>query len=84
MEETPSTIDIEKIELKKLGSRIRSIRKELGIKTAEEAAHQFGLQRSQYSKYESGSGNMTYLSLVTLLQKMGVSLKDFFSEGFEQ
>lgn len=83
MEKSPSTMDIEKIELKKLGARIRSLRKELGIKTAEEAAHQFGLQRSQYTKYESGSGNMTYLSLVSLLQKMGISLKDFFSEGFE-
>ncbi|MBX2976623.1 MAG: helix-turn-helix transcriptional regulator [Ignavibacteriaceae bacterium] len=76
-------MDIEKIELQKLGARIRSLRKELGIKTAEEAAFKYGLQRSQYSKYEAGSGNITYLSLVSLLQKMGISLKDFFSEGFE-
>ena len=82
MEETPSKIDFEKVELKKLGARIRSIRKKLGYKTAESAANDFGIQRSQFTRYEAGA-NLNYVTLILLLQKMGVSLKDFFSEGFD-
>lgn len=81
MQDGLSKMDFNEIELKKLGNRIRSIRKELGHKTAEDAAHFFGFQRSQYTRYEAGS-NLNYLTLVYLLDKMEISLKEFFSEGF--
>lgn len=70
------------ISLKKLGSRLRQLRKLKGYKTAEDAAGAFEMQRAQYTRYEAGS-NLTYLTLIELLEKMNISLKEFFSEGFD-
>lgn len=82
MQENLTKVDFEKEELKKLGARIRSLRKQLGYKTAESAANEFGIQRSQYTRYEAGT-NLNYVTLVLLLQKMEISVREFFSEGFE-
>lgn len=82
MQKKPSKTIFEEAELNKLGSRIRKIRKAQGHTTAEKAAIEYGLQRSQYTRYEAGA-NLTYVSLVSLLKKMNVSITEFFSEGFD-
>ena len=79
-----STRDIKNQEvLKKLGARLRYFRinKNLG-KTAEIAANNLDIQRSQYARYESGN-NLNFLTLVEILDKMDVSITEFFSEGFD-
>jgi transcriptional regulator with XRE-family HTH domain len=79
-----STRDIKnKEELKKMGARLRYFRKQKEYgQTAEAAAFKLGVQRSQYSRYEAGQ-NINYLTLVELLDKMDVSISEFFSEGFD-
>jgi len=81
MQKKPLIINFEEAELKKLGNRIRELRKSQGHATAEKAANEYGLQRSQYTRYEAGA-NLTYVSLVSLLKKMKVTIPEFFSEGF--
>ena len=68
--------------LKLLGKRLRHFRKLKGHKTAEAAANKINVQRAQYARYEAGQ-NLTYLTLVDVLDKLEVSLSDFFSEGFD-
>lgn len=68
--------------LKKLGARLRELRKQKGFTTAEAAANYYEIQRSQYARYEAGH-NLYYLTLVEILDKMGISLSEFFREGFD-
>ena len=84
MKKEPKNVTKNKDALKKLGQRLRSLRKFKGYKTAEEAALKFEIQRSQYTRYESGNANINYLTLIELLDKMEISITDFFSEGFDE
>lgn len=68
--------------LKKLGSRLREIRISKGHKSAEAGAFEFKVNRVQYARYEAGK-NIEYLTLIDLLSKMGVSIPEFFSKGFD-
>lgn len=70
--------------LKNLGQRLKELRKLYGYKTAEEFALKLNIQRSQYTRYESGTSNINYLTLIEILNKMEIPIKDFFSEGFEE
>ena len=83
MEKEPKNVTKNKEALEKLGQRLRTLRKLKGYKTAEEAALKLEIQRSQYTRYESGTANINYLTLIELLDKMEISITDFFSEGFE-
>ena len=69
--------------LLKFGMRLRSLRKAKGYTTAEKAADKFEIQRSQYTRYESGTANFNYLTLIEILNKMKIPLSEFFSEGFD-
>ena len=69
--------------LNKLGKRLRQYRKEKGYNTAEDAANKLEIQRSQYTRYESGTSNINYLTLMEILQKMEIPISEFFSEGFD-
>jgi len=82
MEKQPERVIKNEEALKRLGNRLRTLRKAKGFTTAEGAADKFGFQRSQYTRYEAGS-NLTYLTLVELLQKMNIPISEFFSEGFD-
>lgn len=83
MEKKPKREEINQEALEKFGRRLREIRKESGLKTAEEAALKFGIQRAQYARYESGKSNFNYLTLIELLNKMEIPLSEFFSKGFD-
>jgi transcriptional regulator with XRE-family HTH domain len=83
MEKQPQRETFNTDELEKLGKRLREIRKEKGYKTAEDAANKLDIQRSQYTRYESGKSNLNYLTLVEVLHKMDIPISEFFSKGFD-
>lgn len=66
-----------------LGDRFRKLRLERGHTSLEKFALNNDLSRVLYSNYENGKGNITYKNLVKILDILQISLKDFFSEGFE-
>jgi transcriptional regulator with XRE-family HTH domain len=69
-------------EIKKLAARIKQLRKSKGHNNSEFFAYEKNINRSQYGKYENGV-DMRYSSLLKILDALDVSLKDFFSEGFD-
>lgn len=71
---------------KRLGERIKQLRKEMGYTSAEKFANDKGFSRSTYGKYEQGEPeylNIEYDTLIRLANSFGVTLKEFFSEGFD-
>lgn len=80
-EKTPPKASVEK-QIKNLGKRITELRKKKGFTNYEFFAYENKIGRSQYGRYEKGS-DMQFSSIVKLIEMHGMSLKDFFSEGFE-
>jgi transcriptional regulator with XRE-family HTH domain len=70
------------IETKKLGARIKLLRKNAGFTNAEDFAHQHSFPRSGYSKIEQGK-NIEYVTLIRILNCHGIGYLEFFGEGFE-
>ncbi len=70
-------------QIENLGNRLRKLRKQAGYSSAEKFAYKNDINRAQYSKYETGA-DLRFSSLVKVLEAMEVSLKDFFSEGFDE
>ena len=70
------------IYLKQLGERLKELRIKGGYTNYEYFAYENNLGRSQYGKYETG-GNIQFNTLVKIIKIHGMTLKDFFSEGFE-
>ena len=68
--------------LKKLGDRLKEIRKSQGHKSSEAGAGVYGVNRVQYSRYEAGR-NIEYLTLIDLINNMGIPVSEFFSKGFD-
>lgn len=76
-------IDIENEEyLKKLGKRIKELRINRGYTNYEYFAFEHNIGRAQYGKYETG-GNIQFNTLVKIIKALNISVKDFFSEGFD-
>jgi len=76
-------VDEQKLERfhRELGERIKGLRKAKGYNNHEKFANEHGLARAQYNKYEKGVG-MNFTSIIRVAAAMGISLKEFFSEGF--
>ncbi len=70
-------------DLQKFGDRLKKIRIKKGYTSVEKFAFDNELSRVLYSNYESGKGNITYKNLLKVTKALGISLKDFFSEGFD-
>lgn len=68
--------------LKLLGKRLKELRVKKGYTNYENFAFEHGIGRAQYGKYETG-GNIQFNTLVKILKALDISVKDFFSEGFE-
>lgn len=66
-----------------LGNRLRYYRKLKGYTNYEHLAYDLGISRSQYGKYENG-GNIKFNTLCKILDFLDVSLKEFFSDGFDE
>jgi transcriptional regulator with XRE-family HTH domain len=74
--------DYTEIQLHNLGERLKKLRKEIGFSNYEHFAYENELSRSQYGRYENGE-DLRFSSLLKVLKAMNISLKDFFSEGFD-
>lgn len=70
-------------DLVKLGKRIRSLRIEQGYKSAEKFALEHEFSRVHYGRWEAGQKNITFKSLKNLSKAFGISLSEFFLEGFD-
>lgn len=68
-----------KDELKKIGDKLKKIRKEKGYSSPDKFAYEHGINRSQYGKYEAGSEDLRLSSLIKVLNKFEMSLSDFFA-----
>lgn len=69
-------------QLKNLGQRIQKLRKKAGYSNYELFAYENKLSRSQYGKYEKGS-DMEFTTILKIIEAHGMTLKEFFSEGFD-
>ena len=63
------------------GKRLRALRKEKGYSNYESFAHEVGISRIQYGKYENGA-NITLVSLIKILKGLDMTFAEFFGEGF--
>lgn len=70
-----------KDEIKRIGEKLKKHRKKLGYSSPDKFAYEYGIDRSQYGKYEAGSEDLRFSSLVKILNKMGLTLENFFNEG---
>lgn len=74
--------DIIKEDLDKLANRIKSLRIKIGYSNYESFAYEKNLPRAQYGRYEKGE-DLRYSSLLKVIRALGITPKEFFSEGFE-
>jgi hypothetical protein len=79
---TPEEKDYQQLMLNKLSERIKQFRLEKGEDNYEKFAFKHNINRSQYWRYENGE-DMRFSSLLKILAALEVSLKDFFSDGFD-
>ncbi|MDI9339853.1 MAG: helix-turn-helix transcriptional regulator [Sediminibacterium sp.] len=68
--------------LKKLGERIKSLRIKSGYSNYEYFAYENDISRAQYGRYERGE-DIRFGTLIRIINAHGISISDFFSEGFE-
>jgi transcriptional regulator with XRE-family HTH domain len=66
-----------------LAKRLKQLRKAKGFANYEQFAYTYNIGRAQYGRYETGS-NITFVNLVKLVKIHGMSLEEFFSEGFDE
>ena len=71
-------------EIKKIGIRLKNLRKEAGYSNPDKFAYENNLNRSQYGKYEAGTSNPTIKTLITILNIHNISLSQFFDSTFEE
>ena len=69
--------------LKKLADRIRTLRKKKGYPNYEQFAYEHNISRAQFGRYEKGE-NLRFLSLQKVVNAFGMTLAEFFSEGFDK
>ena len=72
-----------KVVLKSIGDNLKKRRKILEFTSGEDFAYEYGINRSQYGKYEAGSQDMQIGTLLKIVNAMGLTLQEFFSEDFE-
>jgi transcriptional regulator with XRE-family HTH domain len=70
-------------DLTRLAKRIKELRIQKGYSSYEYFAYENEISRAQYGRYEKGE-DMRYSSLLKVIKALGVSVKEFFSEGFEE
>lgn len=69
-------------EVLKLAQRIKSIRISKGYSNYEYFAYEHNISRAQFGRYEKGE-DLRYSSLVKVVKAFGMTLEEFFKEGFE-
>lgn len=81
MKKSPKSIDLEK-SLTQLGERIKQLRIDRGYSSYEQFAFEHEISRSQFGRYENGE-DLRFSSLIKVINALGVTLEEFFSEGFD-
>ena len=79
---TPNEKEKVEKQINNLAKKFRELRKSKGYSNYEPFSFDFEIGRSQWGRYEKGA-DIRFSTLVSILDKCGVSLKEFFSEGFE-
>jgi transcriptional regulator with XRE-family HTH domain len=69
-------------EVSRLGERLKALRIKKGFTSYEAFAYEHGLSRALYGRYEKGK-DLRFSSLVKVVKAFGMTLEEFFSEGFE-
>jgi transcriptional regulator with XRE-family HTH domain len=69
-------------QLKKLAKRIRSLRLKNGYSSYETFAYEHNISRAQFGRYEKGQ-DIKYSTLIKVIEALGMTPKEFFSEGFD-
>jgi transcriptional regulator with XRE-family HTH domain len=69
-------------QLQKLGARIKQLRIEAGYTSYEYFAYEHNISRAQFGRYEQGQ-DLRFSSLVKVVNAFGMTLEQFFSEGFK-
>lgn len=70
--------------LMKLSKRIKTLRKKNGFKSSEHFAYDIEISRVGMSRYETGTfDDIRMRTLLKIIDGLGSTPKDFFSEGFE-
>jgi len=70
-------------QIQNLANKFRDLRKSKGYSNYEPFAYDHEIGRSQWGRYEKGH-DIRFSTLVTILDKCEISLKEFFSQGFEE
>ncbi len=68
--------------LQKLGNRIKDLRIKEGHTSYEYFAYEHDIPRAQFGRYEQGQ-DLRFSSLVKVVNAFGMTLEEFFSEGFD-
>lgn len=69
--------------LEKLGNRLKFLRKSKGFSNYEQFAYTYEIGRAQYGRYENGT-NISIKTLIKLIEIHGLTISEFFSEGFDE
>ena len=69
-------------QVRKMAERLKHLRKERGYSNMDIFAYENGFGRAQYGRYEKGQ-DLRFTTIVRLANCFDMSLKEFFSEGFE-
>ena len=69
-------------DLKKIGARIKELRKAKGYTSYEAFANDHDIHRVQWGRYEQGL-DMYSSTLIKVTKLFGITLKEFFSTGFD-
>lgn len=78
-----SVVQDPKIALKKIGAKLKKIRKERGYDNGDDFAYDNEINRSQYGKYEAGAQDMRISSLLKTINSLGMTIEEFFGDGLE-
>lgn len=68
--------------LQKVGERIKYLRTKAGYTSYEYFAYEHDIPRAQLGRYEKGQ-DLRFSSLVKVVNAFGMTLEEFFSEGFD-
>jgi len=71
-------------DVKRIGLRLKQIRKAKGFTNSDDYSYEFQLNRSQYGKYEAGSEDLRISSLIKILGKINVTLSQFFNDDYDR
>ncbi len=74
--------ELKDINLEKLGKRIKELRIKKGYSNYENFAYDNNISRSQFGRYENGQ-DIRFSTLLRIIAAFDMSIKDFFSEGFD-